>query len=312
MPRPKTIPWKKRVAIFLAYRQFGRKVNPVANRYAVARSTVRIIVEEFVDMNFSDQPRAKVSEAMLRKMQEQHLARVVESLRAGIGDLNIGPGTDDEAGRQRAAERPFPVQEELRWHLRNTNADQVILEATKADKDYLSRESDAWRGLKMALEEACKLPERDSPFDQDPEPHLLPALKRTMRRTFIDGAFQAQPPPLNWLIWELGPDDERVLRLFCEPIAIGGPEDHQQIKAGVESFLASGFQEHQRRHAEVDRLRQDMGLIQEVLYKEKETITEDEVRGGICPACPYPEASLDLTESPGCKKTRSTKESQHE
>ena len=66
------------------------------------------------------------------------------------------------------------------------------------------------------------------------------------------------------------------------------------------------------RHAEVDRLRQDMGLIQEVLYKEKETITEDEVRRGICPACPYPEASLDLTESPGGKKTRSTKESQHE
>ena len=78
MPRPKTIPWKKRVYIFLASRQFGRKVNPVANRYAVARSTVRVIVEAFVDMNFSDQPRAKVSEAMLRKMQEQHQARFVE------------------------------------------------------------------------------------------------------------------------------------------------------------------------------------------------------------------------------------------
>jgi hypothetical protein len=65
MPRPKTIKWKKRVGVFLAYRRNGGKVNPVANRYGIARSTVNVIVNEFVDMGFADRPRAKVSPVLL-------------------------------------------------------------------------------------------------------------------------------------------------------------------------------------------------------------------------------------------------------
>lgn len=73
MPRPKSITWEKRVAVFLDYRRSGGKVNPVANRYNIARSTVRVIVNEFTDMGFSQRPRAKVSEDLLRDMQNQHL-----------------------------------------------------------------------------------------------------------------------------------------------------------------------------------------------------------------------------------------------
>jgi hypothetical protein len=48
MPWPKTIKWEKRLSVFLAYRRNGGKVNPVANRYGIARSTVNVIVKEFV------------------------------------------------------------------------------------------------------------------------------------------------------------------------------------------------------------------------------------------------------------------------
>ena len=64
--------------VFLAYRQSRGKVNPVANRYGIARATVRFIVKEFEELGFSSQPRAKVSPGLLNEMQVQHLATLIE------------------------------------------------------------------------------------------------------------------------------------------------------------------------------------------------------------------------------------------
>ena len=102
MPRPKSITYEKRAQVFLAYRQSGRKVNPVANRYGIARSTVSVIVREFEDMGFSEEPRAKVSADLLNEMQQQHIVSLLELPRLGVGRLNRGPGNDNEAERQRA------------------------------------------------------------------------------------------------------------------------------------------------------------------------------------------------------------------
>ena len=162
MPRPKSILWEKRVQVFLAYRQSGGKVNPVANRYGTARSTVSVIVKEFVDMGFSEEPRAKVSTELLNEMQRQHIASLLELPRSGVGRVRLGPGDDNEAGRQEAIADPLPIQEESRWHLKGTKAERVIEEATSGIRDYLRRESVAWQGLRLALEEACHLPEAGS------------------------------------------------------------------------------------------------------------------------------------------------------
>ena len=74
-------------------------MNPVANRYGIARSTVGVIVREFADMGFSEEPRAKVSADLLNEMQRQHIVSLVELPRLGVGRLKLGPGDDDEAGR---------------------------------------------------------------------------------------------------------------------------------------------------------------------------------------------------------------------
>ena len=104
------------------------------------------------------------------------------------------------------------------------------------------------------------------------------------------------------------PHEPTILRLQGEPIGIGSLEDHQQIKEGVTAFLGTAFQVHQRRFAEVERLRQDMELIDEILDKEVQAITEDDVRRGICPTCPYPEANLELNTGPSTSKRRADKE----
>ena len=298
MPRPKSIPWERRVQVFLAYRQSGGKVNPVANRYGIARSTVSIIVREFQKLGFADEPRARVSAELLNEMQQQHIVGLVELPRMGVSRLNLGPGNDNEAGRQEAIADPLPVQEESRWHLRGTKAERVIEEATNANLDYLKRESEAWQSLRLVLEEACHLKEGDGSIRQDPKPHLLPALKRRLRDAFFDGEFLAEPPPPNWLVWDLEPHEPQVLRLRGEPIGSGSPEDHQQIKEGVAAFLDPAFQKHQMRFSEVERLRQDMELIDGILDKEVQAISGDDVRRGICPRCPYPEASLEPLAGP--------------
>ena len=308
MPRPKSIPWEKRVQVFLAYRQIGGKVNPVANRYGIARSTVSVIVGEFVDMGFSEEPRVKVSTDLLKDMQQQHIVSLVELPRLGVGRLKLGPTNDNEARRQEAIADPLPIQDETRWHLRGTDAEQVIGEATNANRDYLRRESEAWQALRLALEGACQLPERDEEVRQNPEPHLLPALKRRLWNAFFEGSFLAEPPLPSWLEWDLEPHEPEVLRLQGEPIGIGSTEHHQRIKEGLTAFLATAFQAHQRRFSELERLRQDIGLIDGILEKTVKAITEDDIRRGICPTCPYPEANLEPNAGPSASKRRADEE----
>jgi transposase len=310
MPRPKTIEWEKRVSVFLAYRRNGGKVNPVANHYGIARSTVNVIVKEFEDMGFAGRPRAKVSPALLTQMQEQHLRQVMGH--KGVGHLSLGPGTDDETGRQVAAADPLPVQEELAWHLKGTKAEQVISEVTNAARDYLLRESEAWRELRLDLEEICGLPEREDKTTQDPEAYLLPSLKRRLHNTFFDRAFQKQPPPPSWLEWDVVLDNARVLLLQRQEVAIGDAADHLRIKQGVASFLAHSFREHQRRFLQIERLRRDLGIMQEIVNQTLGSIEESDVRRGICPACPYPEARLEPDGEMNGRKRRGKEKGQYD
>ena len=272
-------------------------MNPVANSYRIARSTVRIIVKEFEDLGFSSQPRARVSASLLTEMQEQHLVSLEDSLEKGAGRLNIGTGTDNEVDRQIALSEPLAIGDESRWHLRDTKAESVIREATDATRVYLQQEIDAWQALRRALEEACHLPEREGEFRDDPEPHLLPALKRRLQNAFFNPDFLVEPPGPEWPEWDRDPVDAEVLRLR-ERVAIESPDDHQLVIDGVTSFLANGFKDHQRRFSEIHRLRQDMELMQGVVEKTWSEITKADIRRGICPACPYPEGSLASASEP--------------
>ena len=99
-------------------------------------------------------------------------------------------------------------------------------------------------------------------------------------------------------MWDSEPHQHDILRLQGEPVGIGSAEDHRRIKEEVSAFLATAFQKQRKRFSEVERLRQDMELIDGILDKEVQAISGDDVRRGICPRCPYPEASLEPLAGP--------------
>lgn len=294
MARPKSIMWEKRLRIFLSYRSRGGKVNPVANEFGISRSTVRAIVQEFLNMGFSEHPRAAVSPALLIEMQEQHLANLVKLPGLGASHLNLESGTDNDKRGHDANSEMLPVSEESLWHIKGTRAEEVIHETRTAVGDCLERESKAWQSLRRTLEEGCQLLERESENSEDTEPRLLPGLKRRLRDAFLDEAFLVNPPNQNWLQWDLDPGDSRTLRLNGGRVGIGAPEDHQKIKEGVGAFLRSSFREHQKHFYELERLRRDMILLGGIAEKTLRAVPEEAIRCGVCPACPYPESILEL------------------
>jgi hypothetical protein len=308
MARPRTITWEKRVGIFLAYRRTGAKVNQVAKNHGVAKSTVTAIVNEFKEMGFADQPRARVSPESLQQMQERHIQRVLypsgepqgpdagpgHLVAAALNQLNVTLATNEEEALKLADDDPLFVPEELAWHLKDTAAERVIQEARNAARDFHLRDYAAWRDLRLELEAACTLLEgADYPGGQDRVPHLIKALKNRLHTSFFDRPFKFQAPGPDWLEWDVYPDDPLVLRLKREIVAVGGLEDHQRVRDGVASFLTNSYRELQRRFVEVERLRSDLGLFQQVLSKTVASVSEEEIRCRICPACPYPEAQQE-------------------
>jgi len=323
MPRPKSISWEKRVAIFVSYRQTGGKVNAVANIHGVARSTVTAVVNEFKGDGFSDRPRATVSTEFLQQMQEQHIQRVLypsgepqgtdggpgHLVAAALNHLNVDPATGEEQARKLAEDDPLFVPEELGWHLKDTAAERVIQEGRNAARDFHRRDHLAWRDLRLALEAACGLQEeRAIPVVPDREPHLLPALKNRLRNSFFDRPFQFQAPNPDWLEWDGYAHDPLVLRLKGEFVAVGGPEEHQRVKDAVAGFLTNSYRDLQRRFVEVERLRYDLGLFQQVLANTVSSVSEEEIRRRICPACPYPEAQQEPVSDTGKRKRRARAE----
>jgi hypothetical protein len=319
MPRPKSITWETRVAVFLSYRQNGGKVNPVANRFGIARSTVNVIVKEFVDLGFTDRPRASVSTQFLQQMQEQHIQRVLypsgepqgpdagpgHLVAAALNHLNVNPANDEETALKLAEDDPLFVPEELEWHLKDTAAQRVIQEARNAARDFHLRDHAAWRDLRLALEAACGLSEgADYPSGQDREPHLIKALKNQLRNSFFDRPFKFQAPTPDWLEWDVYPEDPLVLRLKRQIVAVGGLEEHQRVKDGVAGFLTNSYREFQRRFVEVERLRSDLGLFQQVLTTTVASVSEEDIRRRICPACPYPETQQEPVSDTGKRARR--------
>jgi len=311
MARPKTIPWEKRVALFLAYRQNGGKVTPVVNRYLTPRSTVSLIVKEFREMGFALRPRANVSTEFLQQMQEEHFQDVLHAAGGpsngkrlttkAVGNLNLTAATDEQGAWKMVEADDLPIPEELHWHLKGTAAERVILEARNAARDFHQRDYLAWRDLRLALEAACglpELPEMDSPPPQDRRPHLLPVLKTRLRDRLLVSDLQRQAPGLDWLEWDVASGYPRVLRLKGEHVAEGSPEDHQRVKDGVAGFLTHSYQDLQRRFVEVKRLRRDLELLQRVLAITLAFVSEEEIRRRICPACPYPEAQQEPALNP--------------
>ena len=308
MPRPKSIPWEKRVDIFLRYRLERRKIYPVANLYGVARSTVAAIVDEFRAEGFSDTPRARVSRELLEEMQEQHIRQVMryfggpaapgEEAPASSGFILLGirplddQPRDNEEEAQVAMERdPFPLDEELAWHLKGTMAERFVDEVRNAARDFHARRYALLHDLRLELETESGLPVREADQGQQGGPHIFHALVRQFQR-----ALSAETLQPGWPEWSVS---ENRLRMNDEPVVIGRPEDYEKVQQGVARFQLERFPEFQRQERELERFRRDLGFLSGIVTQKLKGVQERELRRAICPACPYPEARLELSTPEG-------------
>ncbi|MEE9199586.1 MAG: hypothetical protein V3U26_07315 [Dehalococcoidia bacterium] len=300
MPRPRSIPWAKRVSIFLDYRQL-KKFYPTAKRHMVARSTVDLIVKEFTEQGFAKEPRPNLSPMILAQLQEHHLQEVLRGLRTPPTVHLTEPRANFRAGIEpeealgegaplKVSQRdPLSVGEVLLWHLKGTGAERTLEEAQKAIRDYDQRCLALWRDIGSALMEACSLPARayrSRPDWGDREPHIPHELVDLVYHDAFDATPSYQLEPQNW---RPAPDDPPVL-MAGSRTAVVGETAHDAVRQGVALFLTRTFGECQRRATELTRLHHDLQYVTVIVQEALQRTTPEEVRRGICPVCPYPEA----------------------
>ena len=305
MPRTRTIPWEVRLSIFLDFRQL-KKVYPTAKRHGIARSTVSAIVEEFREMGFSLAPRPELSAKVLTLAQEHHISAVMESLqqaqlanltdpREGLrGGLTPEDALGEQAGPLAAQMDPLPLDEAVTWHLKGTEAGQMVQEARKAIRVYSQRCLELWREIRTDVEGVCRLPVRTycGPDQRGPGPHIFHTMVDEIYKAMLNGPSRSGKSAEDLPCWNLAQNSPSVLRTGGTEVAVGGPEDHQRVKLGVESLHRNKSRDYAQRLLELTRLYQDLKYVKEISAEALGSATLEEIRGSVCPACPYPEAHL--------------------
>ena len=298
MPRVISIEWTARVQIFLAYRLRRQKVYPVAKHYEIARSTVRRIVEEFREAGFSDAPRPSLSPEMLGRAQEAHLNQWIGWLKEprlhrpqgpelqaqpGRAMLGVHPGERGDVAAREERIVPCPIG----WHLRGTPAGDTVSEAYGAIDEFYERCQTLWKDLAEALESSSGLPvrpivEREESGD---EVQILDALVDLIYTVLYRDPRWS--PPDDWPKWSAA--DSPTLRANHQHVADGEPSDHQAVREAVAQLVSRNFEDYRRRAVELQRLHRDQGYLTEVVAGTLKSVTDEDVRAGICPECPFPE-----------------------
>ena len=307
MPRSWTIDWRTRVAVFLSYRRLKRRVYPVAKRHGIARSTVSAIVEEFRRAGFGETPRARLSPAILGRAQELHLCAVLEEcqrsrpfhlatpetkLRADRGPVETTeqslvselPGSDD-----------LILGDVLVWHLRGSSAEPAIQEAQQAITDYDERCWGLWSDVSFEIESESALPvvsSRDRTDGEDTA-QIFDTLVDLTYKVLLRRSPEGDRKPDNWPRWGKGGASPSILTAGHVEVAVGDSEEHTAVQRAVAEFLSNKFEEYRRRARELTRLYHDLQYVQAIVEEALRQVTDEEIRKGICPECPYPEACAE-------------------
>ena len=81
----------------------------------------------------------------------------------------------------------------------------------------------------------------------------------------------------------------RVLRSGGTDMAVGNAEEQKRVRKAVEDFSQQVFDAHARRARDLARSYDDLSFLQGVLDEALGAVSEEDVRRGMCPSCPYPE-----------------------
>jgi hypothetical protein len=62
------------------------------------------------------------------------------------------------------------------------------------------------------------------------------------------------------------------------------------VRLRFRSWVENRFKEFQRWEQELDHLSRDLSYMDEIVQRSMQAVSNDDIRRGICPGCPYPEA----------------------
>ncbi|MDP2948105.1 MAG: hypothetical protein Q8P22_01030 [Chloroflexota bacterium] len=308
MSRPRSITYERRVSIFLDYRR-QRKIYPIAKRYGIARSTVKVIVGEFKEMGFATAPRPSLPPAILAQAQTHHLGEVLEELRKPhtlrleqpTQNVRAGLAPDgalsDKATEKVAERNPLPLGELLACHLKGTETEKTLQEVARGIRDYDLQCLALWLDIRSSLEKASKeqgsnlaVSSRHSPGKRKQTPHIPHTLVDLLYGQLFAAAAHLGHPPANWPEWVQDKNDPAVLLADHTDAAVGGPDEHDAVKKATKAFVEEKFGELQRRAANLNQLYRDLEYVRRIVEGVMAAVTKEVVQRGICPACPYPEA----------------------
>ena len=305
MPRQQTIKWDRRLQIFLDYRVSG-KVYPVANKHGVARSTVKTIVEEFLESGFSPKPRVSLSVSTLTQIQNRHFEEVISILDKGKkisppkpGLIKAKPGSGDrlieDTDIKGAEYGPYRLDGVVLWHLKGTNAESVIQEVVRAVEDYKLACQKLWIRISTILSEKSGLPVRPwrEPGLRGDDPHIFHELVDDVYEELFSATEGVAKPRPGWPNWHDALDKE-VLRSSGTDMAVGEPGELERVRQAVEYFSQKEFDSHARQAKDLTLSHGDLLFLEPVLTEALRNTDEADVHRSICPSCPYPEVLLTV------------------
>ena len=305
MPRPRSIDWSTRVAMFVSYRRVGQKAYPVARNFGIARSTTGLIIKEFVESGFAVRPRAVLSAQLLARAQELHLEELAVALREPRSISLPEPadwlraGLEGQLALSDSPELavpggvPFARDDALDWHLRETAAEGVVRETNTASLDYRRRCFRLWRDIAADVEEACRFPvQAYLRREAHEDPAIFDGLIDELYRLVFATPTARGRDPAGDLHWDSS--DATQLRCNSHIVAVGQAAVYRAIQNGVTRWLKTREAGYEERSRELVRLHHDLRFLQPILHEALEQVSADELRSGICPACPYPEANANI------------------
>lgn len=305
MARPRSIPYNKRVSIFLDYRRGGRKVYPVAITHGVARSTVGLVVKEFREAGFSDRPRIDLPKDLLMEAENSHQLEIIKELNRppiisvpepeGLvrGGLTVSDALDADSGNILRGRPGVALNESLVWHLKGTEAEKTIQKVEMAIVEYKMRCLTFWQRIRGDLETETGYPVA-SPMvgDAIQGGQLYPDLVDDVYLKLCALGARNETLQPSWPMLQVRPESSDEVELANSAVA-RVPEDPEKVPVIILNSVQSRADDYL---AQAKSLAATYGDLQYVLpYAQKQLgeVGPDQVEMGICPECPYPEAALD-------------------
>ena len=296
MPKKIRLDWNKRVKIFRTFRSIRGNNSGTAKRHKVTRSTVGVIVKEFMQAGFADAPRLSLPKTIMAGLQEGHVQELLASAKdnkaASVGNPSEYPSRRRDAEVDNGLSLPVA----LGWHLKAQPVEEILSETGKALTEYESDCADLWNSVLRALEARCQLEAVDN--KEIAEPRQDPALSTALADAVYEAMFLQTGFVLSdgWIEEPYSFADKyqgRGLRRLGRRMAVvrdTGLEDFLDQLRRFEAETMGGFVDDATR---LTKVYEDLKYLVPIVDKALDGILIDDIGIGVCPSCPYPEAWID-------------------